>query len=361
MRKFCENIIMNQNYIKLYSGTSEPDSVYLLNEGNVYFFVSEMDKYVIRGKNLIIGATELILSRLLGMRTNRLETAVTDRESKIKKISTDKFINGMNIYSFALNTSIVIAKQVLLTNNIIHKNINDLTGKANRTREMLIEFYLILTKLREEYDKRKLQWLREILNDYETTLSYKKGEAFSKSSEPTKISDTHNLSDKMVEYPRSSIICEENTCGDEMYILNSGSIDVAVNGNKVATIEESGTVFGEMALLLGEKRTATLTAKNNVVISKISRSSLKEMSKEQTSLLKDIACSLAKKHNYNIVRIESTNQSLVEKNFSEENKNERLNSEFDRAEKDLRYLKEKVEEIRLKKKADFLDDLVNGF
>jgi CRP-like cAMP-binding protein len=352
---------MNQNYIKLYSGKAEPDSVYLLNEGNVYFFVSEMDKYVIRGKNLIIGASELILGRLLGLKTKRLETAVTDRESKIKKISADKFIHGMNIYSFALNTSIVIAKQVLLTNNIIHSNINELTGKANRTREILIEFYLILAKLREELDKRKLQWLKEIISDFETTLSYKKGEAFYKSSEPTKISDTHNLSDKMTEYSRNSIICEENSSGDEMFILNSGSIDVTVNGNKVASIDEPGTVFGEMALLLGEKRTATLTAKNNVVISKISRSSLKEMSKEQTHILKDIACSLAKKHNYNIVRIESTNQSLIEKNFSEESNNERSGSEFDRAEKDLKLLKEKVEEIKRKKKADFLDDLVNSF
>jgi hypothetical protein len=98
-----------------------------------------------------------------------------------------------------------------------------------------------------------------------------------------------------------------------------------------------------------------------VVISKISRRILKEMSKEQTHLLKDIACSLAKKHNYNIVRIESTNQSLIEKNFSEDDKNERSSSELDRAEKDLKSLKNTVEEIRLKKKADFLDDLVNGF
>jgi CRP-like cAMP-binding protein len=352
---------MNQNYIKLYSSTSEPESVYLLNEGSVYFFVSEIDKYTIRGKNLIIGATELILSSLLGIKTHRLETAVTDRESKIKKISVDKFLNGMNIYSFAINASIVIAKQVLLTNNIIHNNIDELTGKANRARELLIEYYVILLRLREEFHKRKLQWLKEIINEFETTLSYKKGEAFYKSSEPTKVSDTHNLSDKMVEYSRGSLICEENSTGDEMYILNSGSIDVTVNGNRVATINEQGTVFGEMALLLGEKRTATLTAKNNVVISKISRRILKEMSKEQTHLLKDIACSLAKKHNYNIVRIESTNQSLIEKNFSEDDKNERSSSELDRAEKDLKSLKNTVEEIRLKKKVDFLDDLVNGF
>ncbi len=351
---------MNQNFIKLYSGTSEADSVFLLNEGSVYFYVSEIDKYVIRGKNLIIGATELILSKLLGIKTERLETAVTDRESKIKKISADKFINGMNLYSFALNASIVIAKQVLLTNNIIHNNINKLTGTANRARTILIEYYLILSRLKEEHDKRKLQWLKEIINQFETTLSYKKGEAFYKSSEPTKVSGTHNLSDSMVEFPRGSIICKENSSGDEMYILNSGSIDVTVGGNRVATINEAGTVFGEMALLLGEKRTATLTAKNNVVISKISRSSLKEISQDQTHLLKDIACSLAKKHNFNVVRIESTNQSLAEKNFSDENA-DRSNSELNRAEKDLRSLKSQVEEIRQKKNAEFLDDLVNSF
>ena len=45
----------------------------------------------------------------------------------------------------------------------------------------------------------------------------------------------------------------------------AGSIDVEIGGNRVATIDKKGTVFGEMALLLNEKRSATLRAKNNTV------------------------------------------------------------------------------------------------
>jgi CRP-like cAMP-binding protein len=65
----------------------------------------------------------------------------------------------------------------------------------------------------------------------------------------------------MIEYPKGSAICKECDQGDELFILQAGSLEVEVGGVKVATIDKQGTVFGEMALLLSEKRSATLRAK----------------------------------------------------------------------------------------------------
>ena len=59
---------MGGNYIKLYAASEPADSVFLLAEGSVYFYLSNVDKYAISGKNLIIGSTEIILTRLLGNR-----------------------------------------------------------------------------------------------------------------------------------------------------------------------------------------------------------------------------------------------------------------------------------------------------
>ena len=88
-----------------------------------------MDKYAIKGQNLIVGSTELIMNRLLNQNTLRIETAIASKDSSVKKIPAEKFISGMENFSFLINASIVLAKQVLLTNKIINKNMDTLGRK----------------------------------------------------------------------------------------------------------------------------------------------------------------------------------------------------------------------------------------
>ena len=66
---------MSQKYLKLYSPASSADKAYFLNDGQVFFYITDVDKYSIVGKNLIIGATELLMNRYNNVETNRIETA----------------------------------------------------------------------------------------------------------------------------------------------------------------------------------------------------------------------------------------------------------------------------------------------
>ncbi len=349
---------MTNTFIKLYSISEEPESSFLLNEGTVYFYASDNDKYAIKGKNLVIGATEIIMTHLLDTGTKRIETAITDRESTIKKLSIEKFLAGMDSYSFAINVSMVIAKQVMLTNGIINKNLNQLTGEVNKNRELSIRYFVVMDRLKAEYNKRKLPWLNEFIKKFETSLVYKRGEAFYRSSEPTKISATTNLSDKMVEYPINTVICEEDTRGEEMFILQSGAIDVKIKGNRVATIDDSGTIFGEMALLLNEPRTATLTAKNSVVVTKITRENLKEIAEKQADFLKELTVSLAKKHYYNIIKIESTNHTLIEKAMEIELGGEKKSPGSHKTEIELSGMISSLEDLNRQKNTDYIKEIL---
>lgn len=105
----------------------------------------------------------------------------------------------------------------------------------------------------------------------------------------------------MIEYPRGSIICEENSAGEEMYILQTGAIDVEIGGNKVATIDKKGTVIGEMALLLNEKD-GNIEAKN--ITSNNSNQKIKrDMRETGWSAEGYERIYLAQKHYYNIIKI----------------------------------------------------------
>lgn len=348
---------MSEEFIKLYTVNSEPNCAYFLSSGSIYMYASNMDKYAIKGNNLIIGSTELIMSHLLHQQTPRIETAVASKDASVKKISIEKFINGMETFSFLINASIVLAKQVLLTNKIINKNIDCLEGKEKQMRELSIKYYKAVFKLNQEYEKRKLPWLNELVKKYFTSLNYKRGEAFCRSQDSITIESSNHLSDKMIEYPRGSIICEENTAGEEMYILQTGSIDVEIGGNRVATIDKQGTVIGEMALLLNEKRTATLKAKNNTVITVIKKNELKEVCEKQSDLLKNVTYSLALKHYYNIIKISTVNKSLIDHHLNNDAGEDKTLSQVERLKSDLAKLESDISETIYKKDADFLKSI----
>ena len=55
-----------------------------------------------------------------------------------------------------------------------------------------------------------------------------------------------------------TVIIRKGEPGDAMYLIASGTVEVDASGGKVRLVE--GDFFGEMALLTGERRTATVTA-----------------------------------------------------------------------------------------------------
>ncbi|NLV68151.1 MAG: cyclic nucleotide-binding domain-containing protein [Spirochaetes bacterium] len=350
---------MSQDYIKLYSAASEPDCAYFLSNGVVYYYASNVDKYAIRGQNLIVGSTELIMNHIFSEKTCRIETAVALKDSSIKKIPADKFFSSINSFSFLVNASIVLAKQVLLTNKIINKNLDLLDGRDRQIKEYSIKYYCAVNMLSQEYEKRKLPWINDIVKKHAGSLNFKRGEAFFKAQDSITVETTSVLSDRMIEYPRGSVICEENTTGEEMYILQTGSIDVEIGGNRVATIDRAGTVFGEMAILLNEKRTATLRAKNNAVITVIKKSELRDAYEKQSDILKNITFSLARRHYYNLIKISSVNKSLIDQTLDSDEGDDKKAIQLEKLKIELGKFRNELSDAQFKRKAEFLQTVID--
>lgn len=119
--------------------------------------------------------------------------------------------------------------------------------------------------------------------------------------------------DKILENPdleKFLITCEADQTifleGDEtqdLYILVSGQLEVLKGNKKISEITEKGHIFGEMSFLLGDKRTATVKAKNNVKAICIPRKNVTAFLHEFPSVAQEITTLLAR-------RLDETSQIL---------------------------------------------------
>lgn len=353
---------MAESTIKLYTRGQSADSAFFLEEGRVLFFQNNVDRYTISGKKLIIGATELIVNHISGAPTDRMESALALEGADIKKISLDSFKRGLTSFPFIINTSAILAKQIALTNNIIGRSLVEQDGDDVKLKDVSIEYYLMVDRLREAYRIRKFPWLLPIINGEQGNLCYKRGEAYYRSNEFLRVGETVQLSERMVEYPRGSVICEQGTHGTEMYIVQRGAIDVMVNGVVVTSIEDRGSIIGEMAMLLGETRSATLVAKNSVVLTKVSKDDMLKLAAKDLKLPLAIMKSLAKRHYYNIIKIGDIASRTVQKMIADEERGREANitmaENINETEKLIDRLKDKINRLYTEQKQDFLKDIL---
>lgn len=66
-----------------------------------------------------------------------------------------------------------------------------------------------------------------------------------------------------VEYPQGSVLMREGEVGQQAFVIVEGSVSVTLRGKTLANLGP-GQVVGEMALMDGEPRSATVTALEHV-------------------------------------------------------------------------------------------------
>jgi small-conductance mechanosensitive channel/CRP-like cAMP-binding protein len=99
-------------------------------------------------------------------------------------------------------------------------------------------------------------------------------------------------------FGRGERVIEEGAEGDSMFILLRGAAEVSVSKNgstiPVATLR-SGDCFGEMSLLTGEKRSATVRADGDCYVMEIRKDVMGEVIRDSPDCLKQLSELLAKR------------------------------------------------------------------
>lgn len=107
-------------------------------------------------------------------------------------------------------------------------------------------------------------------------------------------------------FSKGSVIFEENSKGNSAFVIVSGRVEISKRiGDKqvILDVMDPGCVFGEMALLGTEKRTATARAIEHTELIVINKSKLLEFLDQSPPILKTIIFSL-------VQRLASTNERI---------------------------------------------------
>ncbi|MEW6428026.1 MAG: cyclic nucleotide-binding domain-containing protein [Thermodesulfobacteriota bacterium] len=70
---------------------------------------------------------------------------------------------------------------------------------------------------------------------------------------------------RILQYDRNDAIIRENEYDNRVYFLIAGEVQVEKGGRQVKRIRETGAVFGEMGVIEGAARSATVTAVKKTV------------------------------------------------------------------------------------------------
>ncbi len=97
-------------------------------------------------------------------------------------------------------------------------------------------------------------------------------------------------------FPAGQIICQENDVGDSFYIILTGSVEVfSQRAEKYIATIHAGEFFGEMSLLLGTPRSATVRTLEDSILFVVSRNDLQQLLIAHQELADEIAIKLSER------------------------------------------------------------------
>jgi CRP-like cAMP-binding protein len=103
---------------------------------------------------------------------------------------------------------------------------------------------------------------------------------------------------RVASFPKGAVLIKEDDAGSSMFVLAGGEADVTVprsaRKTPVATLR-AGDVFGEMSLLTGARRAATVTARSPVTAVEIPKSALSPLIEASPQLADRFAAMLKKR------------------------------------------------------------------
>jgi len=333
------------------------DSAYIMHQGRLWFELSPDDRYSVESKGIIFGAEEPLIANKTGRDEYfRFQSAYVSDDASVEKIPLKNLFKVFAVYNIGYSITKNIARYLQITNRMYINKEKKISGFEMASKEYARIYVEVIENLKKTHSRLLIGWLKQLVDKYTNSLVYTKGRAFLRDTAKSNIKfNTEKLSEYTFNLRAGSILCEEGDAGHEMYILNRGNLVVYIGGKKVADINEAGTVIGEMALLLGERRTATIKTVTDCNITIVKPEDLEKVAKTTDEFLLNVAVNLGRRLEHNCTLIRETNELLLESKKSERPLPPRERTNY----KELLALVRELEHYEIKYKNDWMSEILN--
>jgi small-conductance mechanosensitive channel/CRP-like cAMP-binding protein len=116
-------------------------------------------------------------------------------------------------------------------------------------------------------------------------------------------------------YAPGEIVVREGENGSSMFVIESGRVAVSIRGaageTRELTILDAGSAFGEISLLTGEPRTATVKALTETALVEITKPSLAAVLHQQPALAQTLEATMAKRRQHAADQFDASRQAAA--------------------------------------------------
>ncbi len=344
--------------VYIYLRNGETDIAYMLKKGSVTVELNEHDSFEIKGDNFIFGTPEILLTESDGFSHFRFFSVKAHADTDYVRIPAKTVFQMISTYKVGFAMAKAIAQILVNVNAILTKKKGEVGEKERLTQEYCKIFAWAADAVATHYQKKRFPWLEPICNNAKASLTYAKGSAFSSFDQKSKFEIKSTELDKFSKvFPPGSTICTQGDMGDELYILKAGKLRILIDDTPIAEIEDSGSVIGEMALLLGQVRNATIKAVEETILTIVKKSNLKDFATANPDFLKTISTDLSRRVTHNCAVVNDLDEIIEQSKMEDSSLPPALRE--NKYKEELKELKDSVKKLYEKYDMEWLYDLVS--
>jgi len=314
---------------RLYQLGEAAAEAFLLHSGEIQYWVNDSDYVALSGKNIIVGASELLIAMNRKEAVCRHFSLVALPDAQYSHIPADKLASFIKTYAVGFSVAHHIAQTITKLHSVLSEKMNRLHETERSLRDLSITYVEIVGLLENESRSRHFPWLFSMVEKARNSSAYNFGLAFTSVSKEKKIDiSAENLARYKQIYPAGSIICKEGGKGSDMFILMDGKIEVRIKSNPIDFIVKKGTIIGEMGLILGTPRTATLRALEDVHVVRIGSGDMVSIFQNDPATFFNMVSSLAFREKDNCEKINEYSDMVKRMAFGKEEESLRQVHEY---------------------------------
>jgi CRP-like cAMP-binding protein len=285
----------------IFSKFDDSKEAYILRKGSIIYEILPEYTFTIHGTDKIFGVSEILLESKYDLVESRRTTIKEGTQCDYSTIPKENLLKMITEYNIGWNTGKHLTEIITHLHKIVIELEKEMKEDEKENKELLATYAEIVHIYIEASKKKNFDWLKEFVEQIESNPMYKKGIQFIEVPSKIEIDDSQSLDKFKKTYKNGDVICKKGDDANELYILSEGKIKISLDDDTVIdVISDKGSVIGEMAILLNDKRTANMTAIDNTILISINRNEIKDLFKSESEIFTSTLVNLSMREAYNV-------------------------------------------------------------